>query len=241
MDYNAYMHKHADITIHATTPRGATLPDELSIACSVGFGGVLTAFAPGTLYKHQPPNPAPWYRSLTHLRIDPILCLILHRDNLAHSLPLTRLRRHAAHGVQPVNLLDGAARALCLGLKTQPLDICRGLWGVAIFGLFGLCVAEADDVEVGRAVVDEEVRADGLCGFLDCAERACRCAGVVGHGARGVEELRDGADGGRGRGQVRAARVVLRAFAQGDEDELQVRGWGRKGAGWLRQAGEITC
>jgi hypothetical protein len=229
-------------TAHTITPRGAQLADALCITCSGGVGGVLTAFASGTLYGNQPRlfrYKRAWVH--THLRVDPVLRLVFHRHDLARSPPLTRLRRHAAHGVQPVDLLDGTTRALRLGLETQPLDVLCGLGRVAVLCFLGLRVAEADDVKVRRRAVDEEVRANRFCRLFDCAESARRGAGIVGQVAGCVKELGDGADGCGGRRRIRTACVVLRAFAQRDEDECQVRAGRRERAWGLCEAREVTC
>jgi hypothetical protein len=177
----------------------------------------------------------------TYLRVNPVLRLVLDSHHIACRLALACLWRHASHCVQPVNLLDRARRAVGFRLEAQPLDIGSGLGSITVLCLLRLRVTEADDVEVGRAVIDEKVRANGFGRLFNGAKSGCRRVGVVCQGARGVEELRDRADGGRGRGEVGGAGIVLRAFAQCDENELETRAWWSEGAGGLREAGEVTC
>jgi hypothetical protein len=90
--------------------------------------------------------------------------------------------------------------------------------------LLSLRVTQANNVEIRRRAIDEEVRADRLGRLLDHAE--CLGAGgrVIDHCARGVEELCDGADGGWCSSEVCAAGVVLCALAEGHHYECEVCG-----------------
>lgn len=124
--------------------------------------------------------------------------------------------------------------------QAQPLDVRSWVGGVAVFRLLGLCITEADDVEVRSRGVDEEVCADALGGFLDATELDGGCTGRVYHSAGGVEESGDGTDGGGSGSQVGAAGVVLGAFTESYQDELHVRRWRLQDAGWLSQAGEVA-
>jgi hypothetical protein len=104
-----------------------------------------------------------------------------------------------------------------------------------------LRVTEANDVEVWRRRVDEEVCANGRRVFGDGAQGSGRRRAGC-NGARRVEELGDSANGSR-RSRRTSASIVLGAVAEGDEDELQVRVYGgrrRQCVGGLLECGDVA-
>jgi hypothetical protein len=73
--------------------------------------------------RHTTDFPRAQGNSVTYLRVDPVLRLILHSHDLPLSHTRTALRRQTTHSIQAVNLLNRARRPSRLCLQPQPLDI----------------------------------------------------------------------------------------------------------------------
>jgi hypothetical protein len=176
----------------------------------------------------------------TYLRVDPVLSLIRNCYHITLCFALTVRWRKSTDCVEAVDLLDVARGTISLSFETQPLDVGSRVGRIAILCFLGLRVAQADDVEVGRRVVDEEVSADGLGRFLDDSKSSGFGSRVFGHGTRGVEELGDGANGCGRCSQVGSASVVLGSIAKSNEDKLHVGSRRREDTGWLRHLGQVA-
>ena len=149
---------------------------------------------------------------MTHLRVDPVLRFVLYRNYITRSFAFAGARRKATNSVEAIDLFDCASRSVCFGFQSQPFDVRRGLRGKTFLNLLGLCVAEANDIEVWCRIIDEEMRSNRLGRFLDGPKSRSPSRGIIDHSTRSVEELSDSTDGAWWSSEVRATSVVLCSF-----------------------------
>lgn len=175
--------------------------------------------------------------NLRQIAVKPVLCRVGHRD-YTRSLAIASRGRDAALGDKSVDLLDRARRPRSLSRKLEPRRVSRA---ISLHRSSNRCrflelrVPEANDVEVRRRTVHEEVHANRRRVLVDGAEvAASHCAG-------GIDEGCDGSDGhGDGIGSSIGAGKVLGTGSLGDQDECQARGDSRERVGRLRDSGQVA-